>query len=283
LQARNIEISNQKEELAAQTEELKISSQNLSEAFDKIQAQKNRLEEQTERLKEVNKQKDKIFSVISHDLRSPMASLKGALSILHPDILSKDELIVIKDSLTKQFEGVDNILKNLLQWVRSQKEGQSIELTSFNIQEIISSNVYLLTPLAEDKNIAFDVLLPSDLDLIVFADLNQISAVARNLLSNAIKFTPNKGMISIRASKISTKEAKITIADTGVGMTTEQIQRLFNTETHFTTKGTSGEKGSGIGLMLCKDFVEQNGGEILVESEVGKGTKFSFTVPLAKQ
>jgi signal transduction histidine kinase len=273
------ELAKQKEELAAQTEELKISSQNLSEAFDKIQAQKNKLEEQTERLKDLNRQKDKIFSVISHDLRSPMASLKGALSILHPDILSKEELITIKDSLTVQFNGVDTILKNLLQWVRSQKEGQTIVPTSFDVEEIISSNIYLLTPLAEDKHITFDVLLPPDLK--VYADLNQMSAVVRNLLSNAIKFTPKNGKISVRGSKTSDSEALITVADTGVGMTAEQVQKLFNAETHFTTRGTLGEKGSGIGLMLCKEFVEQNGGKIFVESETSKGTKFSFSVPLA--
>jgi signal transduction histidine kinase len=278
LEAKNQLIVLQKEELSAQTEELIVTSNNLSQAFNEIQLQKNRIEEQSEKLQELNKQKDKIFSIIGHDLRSPMAALQGVLSILDPDTFTKEELTAIKQDVSAQLKGVDTILQNLLQWAKNQSSGQNIVATAFELKESISPNITLLYPIAEEKNIALNVILPT---LKIYADANQISTVVRNLLSNAIKFTPQNGTITVEGLQINDKEAQVSVIDTGMGMTAEQLQKLFVIESHFTTRGTAGEKGTGLGLLLCKDFVEQNGGKIAVESELGKGTKFYFTIPLA--
>ncbi len=279
LEAKNKEINEQKEELATQKEELIVSANNLSEAFNRIELKKIKIEEQAEKLQELNKQKDKIFSIIGHDLRSPMAALQGVLGILDPDTFTKEELIMIKQDISAQLKGVDTILQNLLQWARNQNSGQKMEVSVFELTESIATNITLLSPIAHEKNIALNVVLPESLK--ISADANQVSTVIRNLLSNAIKFTPPNGKITVEGLKINDKEAQVSVADTGMGMSAAQLQKLFEISTHFTTQGTAGEKGTGLGLLLCKDFVEQNGGKIAVESEVGKGTRFYFTIPLA--
>lgn len=279
LEAKNKEINEQKEELATQKEELIVSANNLSEAFNRIELKKIKIEEQAEKLQELNKQKDKIFSIIGHDLRSPMAALQGVLGILDPDTFTKEELIMIKQDISAQLKGVDTILQNLLQWARNQNSGQKMEVSVFELTESIATNITLLSPIAHEKNIALNVVLPESLK--ISADANQVSTVIRNLLSNAIKFTPPSGKITVEGLKINDKEAQVSVADTGMGMSAAQLQKLFEVSTHFTTQGTAGEKGTGLGLLLCKDFVEQNGGKIAVESEVGKGTRFYFTIPLA--
>ncbi len=168
------------------------------------------------------------------------------------------------------------LLENLLNWARSQSNRIEIKPNHFNINEIINRNVDLLSSTANHK--AIKITVKTDDKLTVFADEDSINLVIRNLLSNAIKFTRNEGAITISAYD-NGKQIEVAVEDNGVGINQEVMEKLFRINSSHTSSGTNQEKGSGLGLVLCKDFVEKNGGEIRVESVLGKGSKFIFTVP----
>jgi two-component system, sensor histidine kinase and response regulator len=259
------------------------SRKKIQNAYDKLaisnaetQQAKEEIEVQAEELHKLNHFKDRLFSILAHDLRSPMATLQGTISILDPEILNKSELDMIKNQLTKQFEVTDKILQDLLQWTKDQMKGETTEGKLLNFNEIVNEKLNLFTALAQDKNISLlSELMP---DTAIFADENHVNIILQNLLSNALKFTYSGGTITIKSQKID-KMVQISVADTGKGMNEEQQSKLFSTQ-YFTTKGTAGEKGNGLGLHLVKDLVEKNGGKIWVKSEEGKGTEFCFLLPL---
>jgi len=229
------------------------------------------------KLKEANATKDKLFSIIAHDLRGPIGNFQPILEVLtnEADLVEADRNSLM-DGLLQASKTTFSLLENLLNWARSQSNGIKLSPNHINISEIIHKNVDLLSTAASQKAIRIEV--KTDDNLTAFADIDSINLVIRNLLSNAIKFTPNHGTITIFVSEIG-RYIEVSIKDNGVGIKQEVIEKLFNLNSGFISSGTNQEKGSGLGLVLCKDFVEKNGGEIRVESTLGVGSKFIFTVP----
>ncbi len=263
-------------------DKLAKSNLELKQLNAQIDQQNEELTAITENLKEMDAFKDKLFSIISHDLRSPLAQVQGTLSILESGLLEQDEFMAIVPSLAKSIQVSSELLTNLLSWAKSQMSGQTIEKQNFDIQETIDVNVKLFEKTSQSKGI----LLKSSLEkpLFVLGDKNMIDLVIRNLTNNAVKFCKKGNEITISAQETDAQGkdknmVKVCIADTGVGISEKNIDKLFANK-GFTQKGTSGEKGTGLGLTLCKDFIEKNGGRIWVESKEGEGSRFYFTLPV---
>ncbi|MCK9411552.1 MAG: PAS domain S-box protein [Prolixibacteraceae bacterium] len=228
-------------------------------------------------LKEANATKDKLFSIIAHDLRGPIGSFQPILELLTNEAnLDEADRNALMDGLLKASKTTFSLLENLLNWARSQSNGIILSPNHIKISEIINKNVDLLAAAASQKAIRIEV--QADDTLTAFADVDSINLVIRNLLSNAIKFTPNQGAISISA-KDSGRQIEVAVEDNGVGIKKEVADHLFSLNSGIVSPGTNQEKGSGLGLVLCKDFVEKNGGVIRVESILGEGSRFTFTVP----
>ncbi len=242
------------------------------------QAEEN-LMQLNHKLKGLNSTKDKLFSIIAHDLRSPFSNILGFSELLIENIrtypIEKSERIIeIIKSSSKQ---TLTLLNNLLDWARTQTGQIDFKPENQRLQPIIQKIVDVLNSLATIKNITLSSSLSDD--IIAYADLNMLKIVLRNLIQNAIKFTDSGGKVDIHALS-NQNQIEITISDNGVGMNEETLNKLFNIDTTISTAGTANEKGSGLGLILCKEFVEKHGGKIWVESEVGKGSRFVFTLPL---
>jgi PAS domain S-box-containing protein len=229
------------------------------------------------KLKEANATKDKLFSIIAHDLRGPIGSFLPVLEMLtQEDDLDEDDRNALMDGLLQASKTAFSLLENLLNWARSQSNGIELKPDHFNVNEIINHNVDLLSTTAAQK--AIKIAVKTEDGLTAFADQDSINLVIRNLLSNAIKFTRNQGAITISAYN-KEQQVVITVEDNGVGINQEVMAKLFSINSSHTSSGTNQEKGSGLGLVLCKDFVEKNGGEIRVESVLGEGSRFIFTIP----
>jgi ligand-binding sensor domain-containing protein/signal transduction histidine kinase len=247
----------------------------------KIEAQNEILEtqvqERTRELIEANATKDKFFSIISHDLRSPFQGLLALSDFLASNIddYDKDDIRDMATDLNKSSNILFDLLNNLLEWSRIQTQNLKTESEELNLSETVARVIKLLSINAYDKKI----LLTSDIDveLIVLADPNMINSVIQNLIANAIKFTNEGGEIRITAVK-KNDFTEVSVSDSGLGMGEDTIKKLFRIDTKITTPGTKNERGTGLGLILCKELLEKNGGCIRVESEVGKGTTFYFTV-----
>ena len=229
------------------------------------------------KLQELNNTKDKLFSIIGHDLKGPLNSLTSFSSLLlnHADMLSKEEIKTLSTDLDKSLKNLLALLENLLEWSRSQTGNIDFKKEVFDIAETLTENVELLKGQAQNKKIT--IINESKTNLMVNAHRNSINTVVRNLLSNAIKFTTENGTITLTVKQ--GEQLMVSVTDTGVGMSTATIQKLFRLGTKHSTLGTSKEKGTGLGLILCKDFIEKNGGIIDVESQEGRGSRFYFTVP----
>lgn len=236
------------------------------------------IQQQNLALQDLNATKDKFFSIISHDLKGPLNSLTSfsGLLINHTDSLSKDEIRMLAQDLDKSVKNLFALLENLLEWSRSQTGNIEFKPEVFDLATVMEENKTLLTAQAQTKKI--ELAYKSDGVRIVNAHKNSVTTVVRNLLSNAIKFTPEGGSIWLTAESRQ-GQMQVAIADNGVGMSPEVVQKLFRIDTKHSTKGTANEKGTGLGLILCKDFIEKNGGRIWVESEPGKGSVFIFTLP----
>lgn len=240
---------------------------------------KRKIELQARELSQANALKDKMFSVISHDLRSPVSSIKLALDFISKGLVKPtDELFneTIK-GLVKTTDEAYILLENLLGWAKSQSNILTVYPESLDLKPLASSIAGLLKLTCENKKISIENNIPEGIT--VFADMQMIQSVLRNLLSNALKFTPENGSIEMNALEMNT-EVIISIKDSGVGISESSLKRIFDQDQPVKTLGTNKESGSGLGLILCKDFVEKNGGRIWVESEKGKGSTFSFTVPV---
>jgi signal transduction histidine kinase len=227
-------------------------------------------------LQEINVAKDRLFSIIGHDLKGPLNSLTSFSGLLlnHADQLTKDEIKMLSTDLDKSLKNLLALLENLLEWSRSQTGNIDFKREAFDLTAVLNENVELLKGQAQNKKIT--ILPESKTNLMAMAHRNSINTVVRNLLSNAIKFTPESGTIMLTVEV--GKQLIVSVNDTGVGMSEATIQKLFKLGTKHSTLGTSKEKGTGLGLILCKDFVEKNGGTIGVESQEGKGSRFYFTV-----
>jgi signal transduction histidine kinase/uncharacterized protein HemY len=229
-------------------------------------------------LEELNATKDKLFSIIGHDIKGPLNSLTSFSSLLlnHIDKISKEEIKMLSQDIDKSLKNLFTLLENLLEWSRSQTGSIDFKPEDFDLADVLNENEILLKVQAQNKKIS--VVNENKIDLPVSLHRNSINTVVRNLLSNAIKFTPEGGKIILDASA-NGKNYTISVTDSGVGMSEAVMQKLFKLGTKHSTLGTAKEKGTGLGLILCKDFVEKNGGTIGVESKEGSGSKFYFTVP----
>jgi len=232
-----------------------------------------------EELKQLNSTKDKFFSIIAHDLKNPFITILGFSDLLHTDYseLTDEERLFYIDEMKKSAEISHSLLQNLLLWSRSQTGRIEFNPQRHNFHNIAHDNIDLLKASAERKQIQINHDIPEE--LILFADEDMLNTIIRNLITNAIKFTNKGGMISINAIQ-KYDFAEITISDNGIGMNESVRNNLFKLDTTHSSSGTENEAGTGLGLMLCKEFIEKNGGAIRVESEENVGSKFIFTLPI---
>ncbi len=246
----------------------------------KIKINKLLLEHQKEikcrtiELEQLNQVKDKFFSIISHDLRSPINALSGILDLMDRGQLKPEEFSQLVKELKIQFSHTKTLIKNLLDWALVQMDKLKIQVERINLRKLIDENLKLLSSL-HLKEIEMINNLPEN--IYALADQNTINLVFRNLILNSIKFTESGGKIWVDV-KENGNELVISVSDNGVGIAPEVQSLLFEKTSGYTTRGTANEKGTGLGLILCKEFVERNGGKIWVNSEVGKGSTFSFTL-----
>lgn len=236
------------------------------------------LAEKYREVKKLNQMKDKIFSVISHDLRGPVGTIKSFADLLVESDFKEDkkEFVDCIKIIGKQSSSIFNTLENLLSWALSQRNNVSFNPQKQPINKSIEDNIQLLDEMAAKKQIEITNLVNENHS--ANFDLNLISTVVRNLLTNAIKFTPIHGKITIDAKEEEAYHS-VSITDTGVGISVEQIDRIFDKTSYETTIGTELEKGSGIGIKLCQEFIEMHKGNIGVKSELGKGSEFYFSIP----
>jgi two-component system, sensor histidine kinase and response regulator len=235
----------------------------------------NQLKDKSHELEELNKLKDRLLSIVSHDFRGPLNSLQGTLTLLLRGALTQEEFRLLTHDLVEKLDHTSNLLDNLLNWARSQMQGMKVYPKTVNLKVIADDCVNLLSPIAEKKLVNIHTFI--DESMMVHADNEMVKLILRNLLSNSIKFSYPRSRIILSATKEDGKVVMM-VKDEGLGMSNENQHKLFSLE-NFSTYGTSNEKGMGIGLLLCKDFVERNGGQIWFESELEKGTSFYFSLP----
>jgi signal transduction histidine kinase len=236
------------------------------------------LNKSTQNLNELNQIKDKLFSIISHDYRGPLTSVKSTLTLFNDGILSADEQKMIIKNVKNEIDHTLNFLDNMLIWANSQFKGIEVNKSTFVVTDIIRSTVHLMLPQAEHKKI--NIVIGNSEQLNVLADKEMTTLVLRNLLSNGIKFCSEGNTIEVFCSR-KNNMAEIHVKDNGPGIDKEKQEQLFRFEKAQSTYGTGNEKGVGLGLPLCKDFAGRNGGTIELLSEPGKGADFYFTLPIA--
>lgn len=275
IQQTQLEKTNQK--FRERTIELFGKMIDLKKAKKTISLQNEELELQRKKLHELNASKDKFFSIIAHDLRNPIAGFLNLTEILSENFstFSEKESQEFIDVMNQASKQLYNLLENLLQWSRSQTGSVPFEPKYIALKKIIENTIDLLMMNIENKKLKIYIKINDQCT--VFADENMITTVLRNLISNAIKFSNPEGTITIRTEP-KEKEIEVSVIDNGTGMKQEDKEKLFRIDVHHTTPGTSDEKGTGLGLILCKEFVERNGGKIWVESDLNKGAAFKFTL-----
>jgi signal transduction histidine kinase len=239
-----------------------------------IEKQNKALAEQKAALLDSNQIKNQLFSIIGHDLNKPLASVKGMITLLSGKLLTEEEESKYLKKLENMLDSADLTLKNLLEWGMQHQKEQKLEITSISVY--VAQNIRLLLANAEQKNIK--VVNEVSENVFVFVDKHQLSFVLRNLIANAIKFTHLGGEICIFTREIG-DYWEICVRDNGIGIKSEYLSQLFNMNKRFSTLGTASESGTGLGLPLCKQFVEVNGGLLNIWSEEEKGSIFSFTLP----
>lgn len=234
--------------------------------------------ESEKRLTELNATKDKFFSIIAHDLRSPFYTIQGFCSILSEQVKAKDYEGVDEyaDIIQKSSQKAMDLLKNLLEWAISQTGRMVYNPESFDVYQIVHETIDLVRDSAVQKSIAIGLAAPMDLS--ITADKSMMSSILRNLLSNAIKFSRQEGSVQVSVEDAGT-EILFSVKDNGVGMTEAERKKLFRIDEAHATKGTKKEEGTGLGLILCKEFVTRHGGRIWVETQPDAGSTFYFTIP----
>ena len=245
-------------------------------------AAKRIIEKQNAELRATLNNRDKMYSVIAHDLRSPMASIRMVLNLVaasvSPETLGP-ELFELIDKANKESEEVHDLLDNLLKWTKSQTGRLNVVTQDLDLNDIIPGVVEIFEVIAQTKHIKLELQGTSE-PLIVRADNDMLKTVVRNFMSNAIKFSPENSTIEI-IMDTEGDFAKVSVRDHGVGIAADRLASIFNKGE--TTYGTGGEEGSGLGLQLCQDFARKNGGDCMVESVEGEGSTFSVLIPLKKE
>jgi signal transduction histidine kinase len=248
----------------------------LKKNNDALNAQKKIIEVQADNLKAINDTKNRLFSIISHDLRSPLAALINVMQLFDKEHLSKDEFRELSKRLQQNTSSLYEMLDGLLQWSLSQTEGIKPVLSPCNLNDIIAETTEFVRDVLTQKQIS--LVVDTSVGQQVLVDEYQIKTVARNLLSNAIKFTPIGGQITV-SQRIVSNFANLTITDTGIGITENDLVTLFHSPK--ISIGTDGERGTGFGLFLCKELIEKNGGQITIKSKIGVGTSINILLPVS--
>jgi signal transduction histidine kinase len=240
-----------------------------------------RLSEKSYELEKTNEVKDNIFSIIAHDLRAPIKSLRAFLSIAALDnTITISELKTHLRKIQRDTESLNLTLDNLLMWSRSQIKGVSIQQTDLEVAHLINLNLDLYRLAAENKEVKIRSTVPEGLYL--HADKDHMNLVLRNIIGNALKFTQSGGQIVV-SSRVHDHYVQILIRDTGIGIPDEHLKKIFQPNVHYTTYGTINEKGTGLGLMLCKEYITKNKGVLRIESEIGNGTEVCIEIPATKE
>lgn len=255
----------------------------LNEKF--AEQSKQQLARSEKELRELNITKDKFFSIIGHDVKTPVSTIASYSSLLVDEFeeMEKEEILQILKIIKKSsFHAID-LLKNLLEWAKVQTGSISFNPEVINICDIVEEEVDFASNVWGKKNITVEHTPKAD--NFVYADRNMVRTVFRNLLSNAIKFTPEKGSIQLHSKRLKQDGdfIQISIQDNGVGISKKLLPTLFSIEDNYSSEGTSGEVGTGMGLLFCKEFIDIQGGDIHAESVVGEGSIFSFSLPAAKK
>ncbi|WP_073406623.1 tetratricopeptide repeat-containing sensor histidine kinase [Mucilaginibacter sp. OK098] len=257
----------------------KLLSNKLKNQHSALLNQKELIEMQATNLQSVNDLKDKLLAVIGHDLRTPIANMSNIIEMFNDGYLDAGEVSELMKEISPIMKGTELTLSNLTEWAGSQIKGKNVNSTNVDIFLLGVEMEQTFMHHLQLKSIDFTNKAYAGQS--VLADENHIKVILRNLVSNAIKFTGNKGNITL-ATQLEDNSIIISVTDTGKGMDADEIEKLFSINTHFSLSGTSGERGTGIGLLLCKELVELNGGKLSVSSMVGKGSTFYFNLPLVR-
>jgi two-component system, sensor histidine kinase and response regulator len=257
------------------TRRTKRNNQLLQQKNKKILLQKEEIEKQAKYLEELNNIKSKLFTIVSHDLKNPIALTSVYMHLLHEEAMTEEEFQMLLPEISKHLKNTSALMNNLLLWANSQMDGLSWNPVPFDLFELAESNAEIIRSFAKIKGIIINnEVEPKSF---VFADKAMLDIVFRNLLTNAVKFCKQGDTITLSAIK-TCNGVQVNICDTGVGMDAHTIKNMFVEQMH-SEIGTANEKGWGLGLILCREFVERNKGKIWVESEIGKGSEFHFTIP----
>lgn len=268
------EMRRQLNEIKEQSVALEYQNEELNKVNELSQASEDHL-------KKLNTVKDKLLTILSHDLRSPFNTIKGFLQVLlnHIEGFTKEEILHFAEDMDQAVQRVIDLLENLLQWSLVQTDDFEFQPEDIDIQIIINENIALYEKNALEKHIT--ILMHPFPQTFIKADKNMLNFILRNIISNAIKFTNAESIVEVF---VDAEEdfTVITVADKGVGIKPEALEKIFSPEIHLSTKGTANEKGTGFGLLLSKEFVEKNGGRLDIESQVGEGTKVKFSLKTVK-
>lgn len=268
--------------IAREITELTKANEKIGNFIDELQTKTKELEKYSEELKLSNTSKDRFFSIIAHDLKSPFQGILGFCNILKDEYetLNNEDIHYMVRNISDSAQNLYDLIENLLEWSRLQlgkieytPEDFSLDLVLYSVKNILNGN-------ALKKNIS--IIIESEQNFVVNADNNMINSIVSNLLSNAIKFTKKNGIIKI-VSKRQKNFVAVSIIDNGIGIDNKMLKQLFKIDINISRNGTENEKGTGLGLILCKDFIERNGGTIKVKSKVNSGTTFTITIPLSKK
>ena len=258
----------------------------IAELHTKFETEQTRKQAEIEHLKNVelaraNATKDKFFSIIAHDLKNPFITIKSFINIMKNSIneLSKEKILVLVNELEKNADNTYKLLENILDWSRIQTGTIKFDPTGIELQPVVMRILSVQKQITDLKKIEIKSNIPENLK--IYADIFMFQTIIRNLLSNAVKFTHEQGKIQISAEE-KRDFVTIKIKDSGIGIKKENLDLLFRIDSKFTTIGTAKEKGTGLGLIICKEFIEKNNGKISVQSEYGKGTTFTITIPSGK-
>ncbi len=273
-------------------QQIKSKIQALEEAKTKLEKNEERLrnhnieldkkvEERTIELNKLLKDKDRFITILGHDLKSPFNSILGILNLLENNLqnLSFDQIEKHVTMMHKSAQNVYKLLEDILLWARAQSGKLPFFLENLVLVNLLNETIDYFEPAIREKEHNIQLFIQKD--VLVFADRNMLQTILRNLIFNAIKFTNKNGEISIYAEQ-SDAEVIVTVSDTGIGIEKDKFEKLFDNSEIITSPGTNQEKGTGLGLLICKEFTEIHGGKIWVESELNKGSDFKFTVPLNK-
>jgi signal transduction histidine kinase len=278
LQDANTRLEEQSEELKINSEILQEKNRLLIEKQEIVIKQSEQLKENNAELSVLNATKDQFFSIIAHDLKNPFNAILGFSDLLtnQYDRLSTQKIKQLIDVINSSSKRVYKLLENLLQWARSQTGDIKFDPEELIINELIENNISLLENSITEKHLEIKKEMKGEIK--AYADKNMLDAVIRNLIINAVKFTKS-GSISIAMSQ-DNENTLVSVSDTGIGIEPEKISKIFDAANSKSTLGTNGETGSGLGLILCKEFIKKHGGTISVQSELNKGSTFLFTIPV---